>query len=801
MQNLVITSAGQELMTSLIAEDATASFTKIATSEHEYLQSELETLTSLEDIKQEVAISKLERKDESSIEILAGATNEELTEGYYVKALGLYIKDGEGNEILYAVAIDDTPDYLPAFNNTAISNIIYRLNVKVSNSAQVTLEIAQDAYATAIQAKELQEQIDAITEKEEKYAQKDGSNATGTWDINITGNANTSTTAEKLSGFSAASATIDWGTLISSNGYTSITQMETENGGSVAFADKDQNAYMQLDGVIYQNEGKYKVLDSSDVELFGGIFPPDQIKDTFIDCDKKASVTFNIADIKCNSQNFTVLIKVTANKACTFSEKSFWYNSNIYGCGKSIYRCKYTSTDTNNTSGTYEVSDKVNHGKMLDYNFNVSYDAETGDFTVTNNGHWANKVEVLAIPTAFEELSPIFGKTLYEVSTGLDKKANADGTNAEGSWDIDITGNSETATKATSADSATKATQDGDGKNIASTYLKAGMWKTHHSTGLNGGKLLILLEDITEWYNGTNQKYIDLVTIISIERAHWYGIPNTRMAICQAGIGYYGNKSSPHLRTTDSNIRPVIVSKTENDTTTYYLALLSSYGYSAGQFINMLYSYYVNGVIKTPLLTKITFDESLVVPDGYSIVLDNKSLFIEAAKATSADSATKDASGNVITETYSKTNHTHNYAGSSSAGGAATSAEKLSASAGSALAPVYFSNGVPVETKLKSTYIDVGSATSKTFTLNKNTSYLVTIALGTHYCYYAGLLLCNSSSQNTWATITLHDNTADRNVPVSLSVTWESSSLTGKLTINFTDTGSSYGKYVRIISF
>lgn len=40
--------------------------------------------------------------------------------------------------------------------------------------------------------------------------------------------------------------------------------------------------------------------------------------------------------------------------------------------------------------------------------------------------------------------------------------------------------------------------------------------------------------------------------------------------------------------------------------------------------------------------------------------------------------------------------HTHNYAGSSSVGGAATSANKLNTNAGSSAVPVYFSNGVPV---------------------------------------------------------------------------------------------------------
>lgn len=43
-------------------------------------------------------------------------------------------------------------------------------------------------------------------------------------------------------------------------------------------------------------------------------------------------------------------------------------------------------------------------------------------------------------------------------------------------------------------------------------------------------------------------------------------------------------------------------------------------------------------------------------------------------------------------------NHTHNYAGSSSAGGAANSANKLNTNAGSATNPVYFKDGVPVKT-------------------------------------------------------------------------------------------------------
>ncbi len=52
----------------------------------------------------------------------------------------------------------------------------------------------------------------------------------------------------------------------------------------------------------------------------------------------------------------------------------------------------------------------------------------------------------------------------------------------------------------------------------------------------------------------------------------------------------------------------------------------------------------------------------------------------------------------VLSNIFAAKSHTHNYAGSSSAGGAANSADKLNINAGSANNPVYFANGVPVKT-------------------------------------------------------------------------------------------------------
>lgn len=57
------------------------------------------------------------------------------------------------------------------------------------------------------------------------------------------------------------------------------------------------------------------------------------------------------------------------------------------------------------------------------------------------------------------------------------------------------------------------------------------------------------------------------------------------------------------------------------------------------------------------------------------------------------------AETNTLLSGKSNSGHTHNYAGSSSAGGPATSADKLNTNAGSEKAPVYFKNGIPIVTE------------------------------------------------------------------------------------------------------
>ena len=72
-----------------------------------------------------------------------------------------------------------------------------------------------------------------------------------------------------------------------------------------------------------------------------------------------------------------------------------------------------------------------------------------------------------------------------------------------------------------------------------------------------------------------------------------------------------------------------------------------------------------------------------------------------------------DGSGNLSIAT--TTNHTHSYAGSASAGGPATSANKINTNAGNATTPVYFSGGVPVACSVAS-----GAATASTIAVRNS---------------------------------------------------------------------------------
>ena len=126
MNGFIFTAAGQQLVSRMIAGEATATFTRVETSDHEYTKSEVEMLTALEDAKQEALISKVTRLDQTKVELLIALDNRELRETYIVKAIGVYARDSDQQEILFGIAVNtDTPDPMPVLTGKTISELAY----------------------------------------------------------------------------------------------------------------------------------------------------------------------------------------------------------------------------------------------------------------------------------------------------------------------------------------------------------------------------------------------------------------------------------------------------------------------------------------------------------------------------------------------------------------------------------------------------------------------------------------------------------------------------------------------------
>jgi len=126
--------------------------------------------------------------------------------------------------------------------------------------------------------------------------------------------------------------------------------------------------------------------------------------------------------------------------------------------------------------------------------------------------------------------------------------------------------------------------------------------------------------------------------------------------------------------------------------------------------------------------------------------------------------------------------HTHNYAGSSSVGGAATSANKLNVNDGSAIQPVYFANGIPVKT----TYTLEKSVPSDALFTDTNTHYATGITAG------ASGTTTNAATANPYVKIK-DDSTHRSQIRfVGSGATTVSSDASGNITISSTDNNTTY---------
>ena len=144
-----ITDKGKDLITREIAGITELTFTKISASSNKLADTvNLETLINIDGVKQTVNVSKVEKIGTSQIKVTATFNNSGLMNGYSMETLGIYAKDTAGTEVLFAVTVAGTADFMPATNGINLSTVTVELIFNLSNTDNVSLSVDTEALVT-----------------------------------------------------------------------------------------------------------------------------------------------------------------------------------------------------------------------------------------------------------------------------------------------------------------------------------------------------------------------------------------------------------------------------------------------------------------------------------------------------------------------------------------------------------------------------------------------------------------------------------------------------------------------------
>lgn len=108
---------------------------------------DVKTLTDLIAPEQNLGIGAKEPNGDYC-KISSTISNTGLAAGYYVRELGVFAQDPDDGEILYMYTTDGAPDYLPAAGGSTVISQEFSVNIAVSDTNDIKVEIDPGALAT-----------------------------------------------------------------------------------------------------------------------------------------------------------------------------------------------------------------------------------------------------------------------------------------------------------------------------------------------------------------------------------------------------------------------------------------------------------------------------------------------------------------------------------------------------------------------------------------------------------------------------------------------------------------------------
>lgn len=137
-------------------------FTKVEAGSGIYGDSEsVYEAAALKNPVQTVSISDVVRKSDTLINMKFVISNKEIRKSYLLTEVGIYAKDPDAGEILYALcyALPQDSQEVLAYNGEFVSSIIMSVNIQVSGSAVATI-LQNEGYALQQDLEELRAAVE-----------------------------------------------------------------------------------------------------------------------------------------------------------------------------------------------------------------------------------------------------------------------------------------------------------------------------------------------------------------------------------------------------------------------------------------------------------------------------------------------------------------------------------------------------------------------------------------------------------------------------------------------------------------
>lgn len=162
----VLTRAGLELAKKAHAGQAKFEITRAVSSAEDWSDKsaqDLEEVTTIPNVMQNGTIMDVEEveSNNAAIGVSLKFTNKDLTNGYHVRIIGLYVKEeGTKNEILYAITTAVLPEYIPSFADKVLYKFNMQMYLVIGKAQAVNVVIDEGTAVTRTQFDKYKFEVD-----------------------------------------------------------------------------------------------------------------------------------------------------------------------------------------------------------------------------------------------------------------------------------------------------------------------------------------------------------------------------------------------------------------------------------------------------------------------------------------------------------------------------------------------------------------------------------------------------------------------------------------------------------------